>query len=85
MAKKVFSTTANVTPPSIQSELFNYLKPCQQESVKPFLGILKKSAQEELCCILLDFMETGVIAFGNNVALGGMAYYLIKNQIIKRL
>ena len=85
MAKKDFSALENITPPSIQSELFNYLKPEQQKSIKPFLGVLKKSAQEELCCILLDFMETGVIAFGNNVALGGMADFLIVNKIINRL
>ena len=36
-------------PPSVQSELFAYLKPEQQEFVKPILRMLKKPAQEELC------------------------------------
>lgn len=85
MVKKVFSALENITPPSIQSELFNYLKPEQQKTIKPFLGVLKKYAQEELCCILLDYMETGVIEYGNNVVLGGMANFLIVNKIIKRL
>ena len=85
MSKKVFSALGNITPPSIQSELFNYLKPEQQKHIKPFLGVLKKYAQEELCCILLDYMETGAISYGNNVVLGGMANYLIVNKIINRL
>lgn len=85
MAKKDFSALENITPPSIQSELFNYLKPEQQKSIKPFLGVLKKYAQEELCCILLDYMETGAFCYGNNVVLGGMADFLIVNKIINRL
>ena len=46
-------------PPSIQSDLFNYLKPKQQEFIKPVLRILKKPAQMELCCSLIDYMESG--------------------------
>ena len=44
-------------PPSIQSDLFNYLKPEQQETLKPILRVLKKPAQEELCEALLDYLE----------------------------
>lgn len=46
-----------VFPPSVQAELFNYLKPAQQETLKPILRILKKPAQEELCTALLDYLE----------------------------
>ena len=37
-------------PPSIQSDLFNYLKPEQQEAIKPILRVLKKPAA------MLDFL-----------------------------
>ena len=46
-----------VFPPSVQADLFNYLKPTQQETLKPILRILKKPAQEELCTALLDNLE----------------------------
>lgn len=39
-------------PQSIQMDLFNYLRPEQQEFIKPILRVLKKPAQEELCCAL---------------------------------
>ena len=45
-----FKKTANEGtfqfPPSIQSDLFNYLKPEQQEYIKPILRVMKKPAQE---------------------------------------
>ena len=44
-------------PPSIQSDLFNYLKPEQQEKLKPILRIIKRPYQEELCEALLDYLE----------------------------
>ncbi len=47
-------------PPSPQSDLFNYLRPEQQEFVKPILRVLKKPAQEELCVALIDYLETGI-------------------------
>lgn len=46
-------------PPSVQSDLFSYLKPRQQEAARPILRVLKKPAQAELCCALLDYMEQG--------------------------
>ena len=44
-------------PPSIQSDLFNYLKPEQQEKLKPILRIVKRPYQAKLCVALLDYLE----------------------------
>ena len=44
-------------PPSIQSDLFNYLKPEQQETLKPILRIVKRPYQAILCEALLDYLE----------------------------
>ena len=65
-----------VYPQSVQSDLFGYLKPAQQEFVRPLLRALKKPAQVELCCMLLDYMETGEVEMGNNIVVGGMFIYI---------
>ena len=65
-----------VYPQSVQSDLFGYLKPAQQEFVRPLLRVLKKPAQVELCCMLLDYMETGEVELGNGVGVGGMFIYI---------
>ena len=44
-------------PPSIQSDLFNYLKPEQQETLKPILRIVKRPYQVMLCEALIDYLE----------------------------
>ena len=44
-------------PPSAQSDLFNYLKPEQQEAIKPILRIVKRPYQVILCEALLDYLE----------------------------
>ena len=44
-------------PPSIQSDLFNYLKPEQQEKLKPILRIIKRPYQVMLCEALIDYLE----------------------------
>ena len=44
-------------PTSIQSDLFNYLKPEQQEAIKPILRIVKRPYQVMLCEALLDYLE----------------------------
>jgi len=67
-----------IFPPSIQSDLFNYLKDEQKEFIKPILRVLKKPAQEELCCMLLDYMETGEVIMSNDVVVGGMFNYLTR-------
>ena len=46
-----------VFPQSVQSDLFNYLKPEQQEILKPILRIIKRPYQEILCISLLDYLE----------------------------
>lgn len=65
-------------PHSIQSDLFNYLKPEQQEFVKPILRVMKKPAQEELCTLLLDYMETGEVIMSENAVVDGMFIYLTR-------
>ncbi len=71
-------------PPSIQGDLFNYLKPEQKEIIKPILRILKKPAQEELCCSLLDFMETGVVLPPADITLAAIFIYLTSDSAIIR-
>ena len=65
-------------PRSVQSDLFGYLKPAQQEFVRPLLRALKKPAQVELCCMLLDYMETGDVELGNDVVVGGTFIYITR-------
>lgn len=49
--------TDSVFPPSVQSILWNYLKPQQQETLKPILRLIKPPYQTLLCISLLDYME----------------------------
>lgn len=44
-------------PPSVQVDLFNYLKPKQRAILKPYLRIIKRPYQEKLCVSLLDYLE----------------------------
>ena len=44
-------------PPSVQIDLFNYLKPHQQKALKPYLRLIKRPYQEKLCTSLLDYLE----------------------------
>ena len=67
-----------VYPPSVQSDLFGYLKPAQQEFVRPLLRALKKPAQEELCLMLLDYMETGKVDMGRDMVVGGTFIYITR-------
>ena len=43
--------------PSVQVDLFNYLKPHQREAMKPYLRLIKRPFQEELCISLMDYLE----------------------------
>ena len=43
--------------PSVQSDLFGYLKPHQQAILKPYLRLIKRPYQEKLCVSLLDYLE----------------------------
>lgn len=67
-----------IFPPSVQEDLFNYLKPKQQEAVKPILRVLKKPAQEELCYTLLDYMEQGEAIPPQDITLAAMFMYLTR-------
>lgn len=80
-SKKSPSEGAFVFPPSIQSDLWNYLKPEQQEFIKPILRVMKKPAQEELCCMLLDYMESGEVIMTEDVVVGGMFNYLTRYRM----
>lgn len=44
-------------PPSVQADLFNYLKPDQQKTLKPILRLIKRPYQKTLCVALLDYLE----------------------------
>ncbi len=43
--------------PSVQSDLFNYLKTQQRAILKPYLRLIKRPYQEKLCISLLDYLE----------------------------
>lgn len=66
-------------PPSVQSDLFNYLKPEQQEFVKPILRVLKKPAQAELCRSLLDYLESGEVIAPQDFTLGALFFYITRS------
>ena len=72
-------TTTFEWPQSIQMDLFNYLRPEQQEFIKPILRVLKKPAQEELCCSLLDYMESGEILPPEDFILGALFFYVTRS------
>lgn len=63
-------------PPSVQSDLFCYLTPEQQEYVRPVLRVLKKRRQMELCQHLMDYLETGEAVVPHDVTLGAIFLYL---------
>lgn len=65
-------------PPSPQSDLFNYLRPEQKEFIQPILRVLKKPAQEELCCSLLDYMESGEVLPPEDFLLGALFFYVTR-------
>ena len=44
-------------PDSVQSDLFNYLKPAQRKAIRPFLQIIKRPWQEKICISLMDYLE----------------------------
>lgn len=67
-----------VYPPSIQGDLFNYLKPEQQETLKPILRIIKRQYQAMLCAALLDYLE------GNGIQpIGSPMLDKLQNRIIE--
>ena len=64
--------------PTMQDQLFDYLRKEQQERVRQVLGALKKRAQAELCVALLDYMETGIAVIPENVLVGAAFMYLTR-------
>lgn len=50
-------TSGFVYPSSVQSKLFAYLKPNQQNVLRPILRIIKHPYQANLCLSLLDYLE----------------------------
>lgn len=46
-----------IFPPSVQADLFNYLKPDQQKILKPILRLVKRPYQAILCTSLVDYLE----------------------------
>lgn len=65
-------------PASVQSDLFNYLKPAQRKAIRPFLQIIKRPYQEKLCISLMDYLE------GNGVnPISQPVLRFLQNQIIE--
>lgn len=65
-------------PPSVQSDLWGYLKPEQREFMQPILRLLKKHAQEELCSSLLDYMESGEVLPPQDFVLGALFFFVTR-------
>ena len=55
--RPAFRKSDFVYPPSVQGDLFNYLKPEQQDTLKFILRIIKRPYQVMLCEALLDYLE----------------------------
>lgn len=67
-----------VFPPSVQTDLFSYLKKEQQEYIKPVLRQLKKPAQEQLCSSLVDYLESGQVPFDLEIVTTSMFIHLTR-------
>ena len=64
--------------PSVQSDLFNYLKPAQRKAIRPFLQIIKRPWQEKICISLMDYLE------GNGLnPISQPVLRFLQNQIIE--
>lgn len=64
--------------PTVQSQLFDYLRKEQQEYVRPVLRAFKKKMQVRLCVALLDYMETGKADVPDNIQVGAAFMYLTR-------
>ena len=76
-----------VWPQSVQQDLFTYLKPEQQDFVRPILRVLKKGAQVQLAVALIDYLETGIPEPPRDHIVGSLFYYITQHpkHIIKPL
>jgi len=66
-------------PNSVQADLFGYLDAHKREFIRPILRVLKKPAQEELCCALLDYLEQGDLIPPADTVLSGIFYYCVQH------
>lgn len=73
-----YATAQTKTVSSVQEDLFNYLKPEQQEFIKPVLKVLRRNAQKDLCYSLLEYLETGDILPPADITTGALFYYLTR-------
>jgi len=80
LSQKAVPESVEGFPPSVQSDLFQYLKPAQQDFLKPILRLLKPRAQEELCVALIDYLETGIPEPPITFNLGVIFLYIIHND-----
>ncbi|MDO4496743.1 MAG: hypothetical protein Q4B58_02755 [Bacteroidales bacterium] len=87
MKKQLIPTEEFVFPPSVQSDLFQYLKPKQQEKMRHILRPLKKWAQAELATSLIDFLESGnpVPPTCNCTLIDSLFWQIINNEVIRPL
>lgn len=72
-------------PPSVQADLFNYLKPEQQQKMRGILRTLKKEAQVELSICLIDYMETAQYIAPSNPLLAQIFHHIIDKEIVRPL
>jgi len=80
--EKVSNDNSFQFPPSVQSDFFWYLKPEQQEQLRPILRVLKPWAQAELCNALIDYLETGIADAPCTTALACVRKYIINDTNI---
>lgn len=73
-----YATAQTKTESSVQEYLFSYLKPEQQEFVKPILRVLRRNAQRELCYSLLDYLESGDILPPADITTGALFFYITR-------
>ncbi len=64
--------------PTVQGLLFDYLRPEQQEFIRPVLRAFKKKMQVQLCVALLDYMETGEAVVPENIQVGAAFFFLTR-------
>lgn len=67
-----------VFPLSVQSELFAYLKPKQQNLLRPILRLIKRPYQAILCLSLLDYLEGNGNQLTGNTLLDSLQQSIIE-------
>lgn len=85
MSKTITQTEALHYPPSVQDNLFQYLRPRQRKKVRAILRVLNKKAQSDLVVQLLDYLETGQPFPPEDDTLSIIYLHMIKTEIIRPL